>query len=181
MPLPGGVTPSSIKTSLHNTALGGRLRWSCGSYVLDSLQLYMARYLALQGNLIMQISESQITEAQEKWQIQLRKGALELVILAALREKPVYGLALLRHLQCFPTTAITEGTLYPLLDRLRREELVSAEWIHEEENRPRKYYQLTSKGRQKLAALTLAWRQSVADIDALLVKSPDDMHSNPSR
>ena len=57
-------------------------------------------------------------DTQEKWQVQLRKGALELVILAALREQPVYGLALLRHLQHFPTTAITEGTLYPLLDRL---------------------------------------------------------------
>lgn len=107
-------------------------------------------------------------DLQEKWQVQLRKGALELVILAALQGPPVYGLALLRHLQRFPTTAITEGTLYPLLDRLKRDGLVDANWVQEGESRPRKYYRLTPKGEQKLAALVQAWRQSVADIDALL-------------
>lgn len=112
-------------------------------------------------------------DLQEKWQIQLRKGALELVILAALRCRPVYGLALLRHLQRFPTTAITEGTMYPLLDRLKRDELLSANWLQEGELRPRKYYQLTSKGEQKLAALTQSWQQSVTDINALLTITAD--------
>jgi PadR family transcriptional regulator PadR len=116
-------------------------------------------------------------EGQEKWQIQLRKGALELVILAALRERPVYGLALLRHLQRYPTTAITEGTLYPLLDRLKRDGLVDADWVQEAESRPRKYYRLTARGGQKLAALAQAWRQSVADIDALLA-APGGAESN---
>lgn len=112
-------------------------------------------------------------DLQEKWQIQLRKGALELVILAALRDRSIYGLALLRHLQRFPTTAITEGTLYPLLDRLKRDELVSANWVQEGESRPRKYYQLTAKGQQKLAALTQAWQQSVTDINALLTTAAE--------
>lgn len=112
-------------------------------------------------------------DLQEKWQIQLRKGALELVILAALRGRTVYGLALLRHLQRFPTTAITEGTLYPLLDRLKRDELVNANWVQEGDSRPRKYYQLTPKGEQKLAALAQAWQQSVTDINALLSTPAD--------
>lgn len=129
----------------------------------------------------MQDYDLESADAREKWQVQLRKGALELVILAALRECPVYGLALLRHLQRFPTMAITEGTLYPLLDRLKREELVSADWVQEGESRPRKYYQLSSKGRQKLAALSLAWRQSVADIDALLSTAPGDELAHPTR
>lgn len=109
-------------------------------------------------------------ESQDKWQVQLRKGALELVILAALRGAPVYGLALLRHLQQFPSMAITEGTLYPLLDRLKREELVSAEWLQDGDTRPRKYYRLTGKGEQKLNALAASWRQSVTDINALLAQ-----------
>jgi PadR family transcriptional regulator PadR len=117
-------------------------------------------------------------DLQEKWQVQLRKGALELVILAALRERPVYGLALLRHLQRFPTTAITEGTLYPLLDRLKREGLVSADWVQEDDSRPRKYYQLSAKGEQKLAVLVQAWQQSVADIGDLLATSPGSAPSN---
>ena len=117
-------------------------------------------------------------DLQEKWQIQLRKGALELVILAALRAEPVYGLALLRHLQRFPTTAITEGTLYPLLDRLKRDGLVDANWVQEGESRPRKYYRLTARGEQKLAALVQAWRQSVADIDALLATAAGNESPN---
>lgn len=108
-------------------------------------------------------------DSQGKWQVQLRKGALELVILASLRGPPVYGLALLRHLQQFPTTAITEGTLYPLLDRLRREELVSADWVQDGDTRPRKYYRLTAKGEQKFQALAASWRQSITDVNALLV------------
>lgn len=111
-------------------------------------------------------------DTQDKWQAQLRKGALELVILAALRGPPVYGLALLRHLRQFPSTAITEGTLYPLLDRLKREALVSADWIQDGDTRPRKYYRLTDKGEQKLQLLVASWRQSVADIDALLALPP---------
>lgn len=117
-------------------------------------------------------------DLHEKWQIQLRKGALELVILAALRAEPVYGLALLRHLQRFPTTAITEGTLYPLLDRLKRDGLVDANWVQEGESRPRKYYRLTARGEQKLAALVQAWRQSVADIDALLATAAGNESPN---
>ncbi len=117
-------------------------------------------------------------DPQDKWQVQLRKGALELVVLGALRGRSVYGLALLRHLQRFPTTAITEGTLYPLLDRLKRDELVSATWVQEGESRPRKYYRLTGKGEQKLAALTVYWQQSVADINALLATpaGPEPSH-----
>lgn len=117
-------------------------------------------------------------DAQEKWQVQLRKGALELVILAALRGPPVYGLALLRHLQRFPTMAITEGTLYPLLDRLKREGLVDAQWVQEGDSRPRKYYQLTEQGEDKLAALVQAWQQSVADINALLAAPAGTEPSN---
>ncbi|MCE3261423.1 MAG: PadR family transcriptional regulator [Pseudoduganella sp.] len=105
---------------------------------------------------------------QDKWQVQLRKGALELVILAALRGPPVYGLELLRHLQQYPTTAISEGTLYPLMDRLKREELVSADWVQDGDTRPRKYYRITAKGERKFQVLAASWRQSITDINALL-------------
>lgn len=117
-------------------------------------------------------------DEQEKWQVQLRKGALELVILASLRGGAVYGLALLRHLQRFPTTAITEGTLYPLLDRLKRDGLLDASWMQEDEERPRKYYSLTAKGKQKLTTLMRAWRQSVTDIDTLLATKASADHIN---
>ncbi|MDZ7871057.1 MAG: PadR family transcriptional regulator [Rheinheimera sp.] len=109
------------------------------------------------------------TEAlMEKWEVQLRKGTLELAILAALQQRTLYGLELLKLLQSLPSTTITEGTLYPLLDRLKRDELVDAQWVQEGESRPRKYYQLTPLGNKKLTDLTRLWRQSVSDIEWLL-------------
>ena len=109
----------------------------------------------------------------DKWDVQLRKGTLELVILAALKERTLYGLELLKLLHSFETMKITEGTLYPLMDRLKRDELVNAFWRQEGDTRPRKYYQLTPQGSVKLEALTNRWRQSVEDIENLI------QHSNP--
>ncbi len=109
------------------------------------------------------------TEAlMEKWEVQLRKGTLELAILAALQQRTLYGLELLKLLQSLPSTTITEGTLYPLMDRLKRDELVDAQWVQEGDSRPRKYYRLTALGAQKLTDLTRLWRQSVTDIEFLL-------------
>ena len=105
---------------------------------------------------------------QEKWEVQLRKGTLELVILAALKGRSLYGLELLKLLQSFKSAAISEGTLYPLLERLKRDELVDGKWVQEGDSRPRKYYTLTAIGEQKLNDLITIWRQSAADIEYLL-------------
>jgi len=115
--------------------------------------------------------QAQFKEKSDKWDVQLRKGTLELVILAALKDRKLYGLELLKLLQSFETMKITEGTLYPLMDRLKREDLVSAVWHNEGETRPRKYYQLTIQGEKKLVVLTSRWRQSVNDI-AYLIQHP---------
>jgi len=113
----------------------------------------------------------------EKWEVQLRKGTLELAILAALQQRTLYGLELLKLLQSLPSTTITEGTLYPLMDRLKRDELVDAQWVQEGDSRPRKYYRLTALGAQKLTDLTRLWRQSVTDIEFLLANpGPQPLH-----
>jgi PadR family transcriptional regulator, regulatory protein PadR len=105
---------------------------------------------------------------QDKWEIQLRKGTLELVILAALKNRQLYGLELLKLLQEFKSAAIAQGTLYPLLHRLKCEGLLLAEWVQQGETRPRKYDQLTVQGCHKLDNLTQLWRQSVSDIEFLM-------------
>ncbi len=112
------------------------------------------------------MTDKEKTEA--KWGVQLRKGSLELVILAALKERRLYGLELLNLLHTLETMQITEGTLYPLMDRLKREKVIDAEWCQEGEARPRKYYHLTDLGTQKLKNLTELWRKSVVDIELLL-------------
>lgn len=105
---------------------------------------------------------------ESKWDVQLRKGTLELVILAALKKRCLYGLEILNLLHGFQTLAITEGTLYPLLDRLKRDGVIGAEWHQEGQSRPRKYYQLTRQGKEKLGDLTRRWRESASDIEFLL-------------
>ncbi|MDR7335687.1 PadR family transcriptional regulator [Roseateles asaccharophilus] len=110
-------------------------------------------------------------DSQERWQVQMRKGTLELAVLAALRGGARYGLDLLRRLQEFPTTAISEGTLYPLLDRLKRDGLLDAHWVQEGDTRPRKYYQLSDKGLQRLATLSACWLQTADDIGQLLKRA----------
>lgn len=104
----------------------------------------------------------------EKWDVQLRKGTLELVILAALHQKERYGLELLKYLHSFETMQITEGTLYPLMDRLKRDGLIDAYWHQEGDSRPRKYYLLTETGRHKQQVLVERWRRSVLDIENIL-------------
>ena len=89
-------------------------------------------------------------KTQEKWEVQLRKGSLELVILAALQQRTLYGLELLKVLQSFKSTAITEGTLYPLLDRLKREQLLDAARGRSIEAFDRSIDLLVSRLRQKL-------------------------------
>lgn len=107
-------------------------------------------------------------DLEAKWDVQLRKGSLELVVLAVLKGRRLYGLELLGLLQGFETTAITEGTLYPLMDRLKRDGVVDASWEQLGDAKPRKYYRLTEQGESRLANFTHRWRQSVSDIEYLL-------------
>ena len=111
---------------------------------------------------------------ESKWQVQLRKGTLELVVLASLQERTLYGLELLNKLQQLDTTKITEGTLYPLLDRLKKDGSVEAKWVQEGETRPRKYYSLTASGRHKLSVVTAYWKKSVNDIENLLTNQGNE-------
>ena len=96
----------------------------------------------------------------------LRKGLLEFVILKIVAGDKVYVADMLKMLG--PTEFATqEGTLYPLLSKLRREELVDYEWQESEAGPPRKYYKLTNKGRTKLSTLNEYWKnlnKTLADL-----------------
>ena len=88
----------------------------------------------------------------------IRKGLLEFLILRIVSSDKVYVADMLKRLG---TTefATQEGTLYPLLSRLRREGLVDYEWQESEAGPPRKYYRLTDAGRAQLAELDQYWTQ----------------------
>jgi PadR family transcriptional regulator, regulatory protein PadR len=87
----------------------------------------------------------------------VRKGLLEFALLTLIAAERVYAADILARLAATPF-ATQEGTLYPLLSRLRREELVDYEWVESEAGPPRKYYSLTEKGEARLADLAGYWR-----------------------
>jgi PadR family transcriptional regulator, regulatory protein PadR len=96
----------------------------------------------------------------------LRKGLLEFAILRIVSGQTVYVGDILAALASTPF-ATQEGTLYPLLSRLRREELVDYQWVESGAGPPRKYYQLTAKGAGRLEELADYWRHLTATLDNL--------------
>jgi PadR family transcriptional regulator PadR len=99
--------------------------------------------------------QSDSSELKDKF-TPIRKGLLELVVLKVIAAKKVYAADILQIL-AQGEFATQEGTLYPLLSRLRREGAVEYDWVESEAGPPRKYYHLTPKGKSSLAELEGYW------------------------
>ena len=89
----------------------------------------------------------------DNWTIQVRKGILELCILNALEENEKYGYELVKTLVSMPGLGVTEGTIYPLLSRLRNQGLVNTRLVESSEGPARKYYTLTALGKKNMKAM----------------------------
>ncbi len=87
----------------------------------------------------------------------IRKGLLEYLILKIVAANKVYAADILKHLSS-TDFATQEGTLYPLLSKMRRDGLLDYEWQESDAGPPRKYYELTAKGRSQLAELNEYWK-----------------------
>ena len=96
----------------------------------------------------------------------IRKGLLEFVILRIISSDKVYVADMLRRLSS-TEFATQEGTLYPLLSKLRREGLVEYEWQESEAGPPRKYYRLTDAGRAQLDELDQYWQTINTTVDQI--------------
>lgn len=107
-------------------------------------------------------------DGAEKWEVQLRKGSLELAVLASLWEGRLYGLEILRRLESDSDLIVAEGTVYPLLTRLKALGLIESEWVESDSGHPRKYYWLTSPGRQRVMEMTRIWKRFSASLNDLL-------------
>lgn len=86
----------------------------------------------------------------DKITVQMRKGILEYLILLIISKGEVYASDIISQLQTYDLLVV-EGTLYPLLSRLKKEQLLTYTWVESSSWPPRKYYQLTALGRQILA------------------------------
>src|SRR5205085_5948505 len=96
----------------------------------------------------------------------IRKGLLEFLILKIVSTNKVYVADMLKRLAA-TEFATQEGTLYPLLSKMRREGLVDYEWQESDAGPPRKYYELTPKGKAQLAELNDYWKDINATISQL--------------
>ena len=104
-----------------------------------------------------------------KWEVQVRKGGLGLAVLAILWPGRLYGLEILRRLDSDAGLTIPEGTIYPLLARMKADGLVDAQWVVEAQaGHPRKYYSLTDAGRARLREMARSWRAFAGGLATLL-------------
>ena len=102
------------------------------------------------------------------WSSQLKKGLVELAVLAALNQSEAYGYQLLQRLARNPLLSTTESTLYPILSRLAEEKFVAVRQAPSPSGPPRRYYRLTSAGREHLGELSNYWHELSGAVDELL-------------
>lgn len=103
----------------------------------------------------------------------LRRGVVEYCVLALIREGDSYAFDIVRELG-ERGLVTSEGTIYPLLSRLRKDGLVTTFWKESETGPPRRYYRLTPEGATALQAFTADWNGFRTAVDALLTQPGKD-------
>ncbi len=89
-------------------------------------------------------------EFLKNWDTQLKKGLLPFFVLQALNQKECYGYELIQTLKDSVGIEVTESTIYPLLIRLMKDELLIHKWVEQQSGIPRKYYFITEEGKSNL-------------------------------
>jgi PadR family transcriptional regulator PadR len=101
---------------------------------------------------------------------ELRRGVLGPCVLALLAQRPRFGLELVRELAAAGGLLTSDGTVYPLLNRLRDAGLVTSQWQDAEGERARRYYFITEDGRKHLAAFGAEWTEFAATVHGVLFR-----------
>ena len=109
-------------------------------------------------------------EVSSEWTAELKKGSIQLCLLALLTGEAKYGFQLIKELREVSDGFfdVKEGTLYPALRRLEERGFVRSEWVEREAGVPRKYYTLTDRGRTALAEATAVWGEMATSVDRIL-------------
>lgn len=106
----------------------------------------------------------------ENAKAQLRKGVLEFSVILSIADSELYASDIINKLRKYDLLVV-EGTLYPILSRLKESELVSYNWVESKEGPPRKYYRLTDKGKEVLKHLTSNYSHLHKSINQLITQS----------
>ena len=104
----------------------------------------------------------------DEWKSQIRRGSMELCVLALIQSAPRYGYELISSLEGWPILSAKESTIHPLLRRLMQEGFLTSFWQETAEGLPpRKYYSITPAGQDYLAAMWAEWDNLVAAMAAV--------------
>ncbi|WP_158962803.1 PadR family transcriptional regulator [Myroides fluvii] len=109
----------------------------------------------------------------ENTKAQMRKGILEFCILSILKERDYYTSEILEELKKVKLLVV-EGTVYPLLTRLKNGDLLTYRWEESNAGPPRKYYKLTEKGELFLEELTETWQELANAVQEITTKNQDN-------
>ena len=101
----------------------------------------------------------------------MRKGVLELCILSIIEDKDAYASDILEKLKEY-RLIVVEGTLYPLLTRLKNDGLLSYRWEESRSGPPRKYYTMTEIGSKVLGDLNTSWKELVGAVERITENKP---------
>jgi len=99
-----------------------------------------------------------------KWQSQVKKGTLTFIILNVLQNNEFYGYEFIEEVKKLTKIEIAEGTFYPLMNRLKKENLVTSKWVEQESGIPRKYFSLTDTGKETLQQMKVYWEDLSSSI-----------------
>ncbi|MHC4121337.1 MAG: PadR family transcriptional regulator [Planctomycetota bacterium] len=103
----------------------------------------------------------------DNWTNQLRKGMLELCILNDIRNRKMYGYEIVRRLRQIDGLIISEGAIYPILSRLKRQGFVETSIRESAEGPARKYYELTERGREMVSRMNAYWQAISGATDSI--------------
>ncbi|MFQ6059756.1 MAG: PadR family transcriptional regulator [Thermoplasmata archaeon] len=111
-----------------------------------------------------------MTEISTEWVSELKKGSVQLCLLALISQERKYGFQIIRELGQLSEGFfdLKEGTLYPALRRLEKKGYVKSEWVEREAGVPRKYYRITERGRRVLREAKEVWRRLRKSCDTVL-------------
>jgi PadR family transcriptional regulator, regulatory protein PadR len=107
-----------------------------------------------------------------RWETQLRKGVVELAILAAIRRGETYGYRIVEQLKGLEGLELTESTVYPVLTRLASDRFLAVRTAESPSGPTRRYYRLTPEGERRLRQLAESWRTVSQSLTALIEGVP---------
>lgn len=102
------------------------------------------------------------------WKSQIKKGVLSFILLNILKNNEYYGYELIEKIKKYTDIDIAEGTLYPIMNRLKNENLVESRWVEQKTGIPRKYYCLTDLGLATLIEMTKDWSKLSSSITKVI-------------